>query len=69
VAEIKLRELTVTDLVSRLKNLQRTFDSGAWDPDRVLDMLVESKRLHAELRSRGLTDLKIEWLLCERPMA
>jgi len=69
VAKIDLRPLSVTDLVARLKNLQRTFDTGAWDADRVLDMLVESKCLHAELRSRGLTDVRIEWLLCDKPMA
>jgi len=69
VAKTDLRPLSEAQLITQLKKLQRTFDAGAWDPERVLDMLAESKAIHAELRTRGLTDVKIEWLLCERPMA
>ena len=69
MAKLDLRSPSETELIARLKDLQRTFDSGAWNPDRVIGLLVESKRIHAELRSRGLTDVRIEWLLCEQPMA
>jgi hypothetical protein len=62
VTDPDLRKLTARELIVRLKDLQRTFESGEWTVDGVRQMLIESRSIRTELRHRGLTDLQIEWL-------
>lgn len=63
-----VRQLTDSELVQLLKELQRRFDAGP-PADELLEIIHAHSEAYDELLRRGHSELQIEWMLHDKPMA
>jgi hypothetical protein len=65
---ISVRQLSDADLVTLLKDLQRRFDAGP-PTQELLEILHTFIEAYDELKRRGHSELQIEWMLHDKPLA
>jgi len=68
MADRRFAGLSNADLIRLLKDLQRRFDAGP-HAGELVKIISEHAAAYQELLDRGMTEVQIEWALCDKPQA